>query len=286
MLDGITHSNKDVLFKVLSQNYENKSLAVYGLNLPKIKRLLPASYPAVTATETHADTSFLLEDDTLLLLEYESTVTANDFLKYADYVTNALKRLRQEGIETTKVVIAVVYTGDIKKAPAEFDVGALRVQVEQVFLSRFNTAGILSELKAKIETAEGLEDDDVMKLIILPLSQPDKKLKQELIEDAINLAKSMKDERQQLFAIAGIAIATSKFIDTDYLVKLKEWIKMTRIARLFEEEKIDAVNQAVSQNSREIARKMLLAGDDVIKVMLVTGLTQAEIDEIMILEVT
>ena len=75
MPDGITHSNKDVLFKVLSQYYENKSLAVYGFtDMPKIKRLLPSDYPAVTATEIHADNTFLLEDDSLLLLEFESTV--------------------------------------------------------------------------------------------------------------------------------------------------------------------------------------------------------------------
>jgi len=59
--EGITHHNKDVMFKVLSRNYENKSLAVYGLNVPIIKRLLPANYPAVTATEIHADNPFLEE---------------------------------------------------------------------------------------------------------------------------------------------------------------------------------------------------------------------------------
>ena len=56
---------------------------------------------------------------------------------------------------------------------------------------------------------------------------------------------------------------------------------MTRLARLYEEEKIEAVNQAVNQNRREIAQKMLLAGDDIVKVILVTGLTRAEIDEIL-----
>ena len=35
MPDGITHGNKDVLFKALSQNYENKPPAVYGLDLLK-----------------------------------------------------------------------------------------------------------------------------------------------------------------------------------------------------------------------------------------------------------
>ena len=285
MPDGITHSNKDVLFKVLSQNYENKSLAAYGLDLPKIKRLLPSSYPAVTAAETHADNPFLLEDGTLLILEYESTATEDDFLKYAGYVTNALRRLRKEGIKAARVVVAVIYTGDIIDTASEFDVGALRVKVEQVYLSRFDTEAIHEGLKAKIDAGAPFEDDDVLKLIILPLTEPDKAKKQGLIEASVGIAKSVKDERRQLFAMAGIMTATDKFIDPEFREKLRGWIKMTRIARLFEEEKIEAVNVAVNQNDKnvrtEIARKMLLAGDDIVKVMEVTGLTRAEIDEIM-----
>ena len=289
MPDGITRSNKDVLFKVLSQSYENKSLAVYGLDLPRIKRLLPGSYPAVIAKETHADNPFLLEDDTLLILEYESTATADDFLKYAGYVTNALKQLRKEGVGATRVVIAVIYTGDIERAPSELDLGALRVRVEQVFLSGFDTDGMLAGLKAKIEAGVPLGDDDVMRLIILPLTQPDKGRKQGLIEEAVNLAKGVRDERQQMFALAGIATATVKFMDAEYLKKLKGWIKMNALARLFEEEKIEAVNQAVSQavsqNDRnvrmEIARNLLTNGHDIDQVMQATRLTRAEMDEIL-----
>ena len=43
----ITHNNKDVLFKAFSQNYRDKSLAVYGLDVPNIKQLLPSTYPVV-----------------------------------------------------------------------------------------------------------------------------------------------------------------------------------------------------------------------------------------------
>jgi len=283
MPDGITHSNKDVMFKVLSQNYENKSLAVYGLNVPRIKRLLPANYPAVTATEIHAENPFLLEDDSLLILEYESSPTQEDFLKYNKYTINALERLQKEGIRVAKVVIAVIYTGDIKAYTSEFDVGALRIQVDQVFLSRFDTDEIYNGIKTKINTGELLSDDDVMRLIILPLTQPDKTRKQKLIENAIDLARQVQDEQQQLFIVAGILTATNKFIDREYSEMVKGWIKMTKVARLFEEEKIEAVNAAVGETLKNervrTAREMLVAGEDILKVMQFTKLTRAELDE-------
>jgi len=287
MPDGITHSNKDVMFKVLSQNYENKSLAVYGLNVPRIKRLLPANYPAVTATEIHAENPFLLEDDSLLILEYESDPTQEDFLKYNKYTINALERLRKDSIKIARVIIAVIYTGDINAYTSEFDVGALRIQIEQVFLSRFDTDEIYDGIKTKIDAGEPLSDDDVMRLIILPLTQPDKARKQKLIENAINLARQVQDEQQQLFIVAGILTATNKFIDREYSDMVKGWIKMTKVARLFEEEKIEAVNAAVGETLKNerirTAKEMLEAGEDILKIMQFTKLTRAEMDEARLL---
>lgn len=281
MPDGITHSNKDVIFKVLSQHYQNKSLAVYGLSIPKIKRLLPADYPAVTATEIHAENPFLLEDGSLLILEYESKPTRSDFLKYNKYVINALERLHKGGIAINNVIIAVIYTGDIKKSATELDVGAVRIKVEQVFLSQFDTNVIYTDLKAKIYAGKPLTDDDILKFIILPLTQPDNTQKQKLIEDTIELAKRVQDEQQQLFVLAGILTATNKFIDRAYSEMVKGWIKMTKVARLFEEEKVEAVNEARNETLKEIAKSLLLEGEDVLKVMKHTRLSRQEVDEIL-----
>ena len=199
MPSGINYNNKDILFKVLSQHYQNKSLAVYGLDVPKIKQLLPSSYPVVSATETHADTVFLLEDDTsVLILEYESSPKMTDFLKYNKYMTNTLEKLYSEGYMIKNVIVAVIYTGDVTSAPSEFNVGSLCIRVQQVFLSRFDTDEIYIGIRAKLDNDAILTDDEIMKLIILPLTQPDKALKQKLIEDTIDLAKQIQDELQQL----------------------------------------------------------------------------------------
>ena len=58
-----------------------------------------------------------------------------------------------------------------------------------------------------------------------------------MIEAAIDLAKQVDDERQQVFIIAGLLTAADKFIDKAYSNQVKEWLKMTQVARLYEEEK-------------------------------------------------
>ena len=81
----------------------------------------------------------------------------------------------------------------------------------------------------------------MLRLIVLPLTQPDKTKKQKLTEKAVNLAKQIKNEEKQMFGISGIAVAANKFIYITYFENLKEWISMTHLSRLYEEEKIQAV---------------------------------------------
>ena len=80
--------------------------------------------------------------------------------------------------------------------------------------------------------------------------------------------------------MTGILTAASKFIDRAYSEMVKGWIKMTKVARLFEEEKIEAVNNALNAQLKEFAKSLLLEGEDVLKVMKLTRLTRKEIDEI------
>jgi len=59
---------------------------------------------------------------------------------------------------------------------------------------------------------------------------------------------------------------------------------MTKVARLFEEEKIEAINEAVNETRKNerlrVAKDMLAVGDDILKVMQITKLTRAELNEV------
>ena len=280
MNDKVTYSNKDILFKLLAESYKNKSLAVYGLDIPKIKRMLPANYPIITATEIHSDNCFILEDDSLYLQEYESSVDPNAGLKYARYVCAAMDRLMREEIAVTNVIIGVIYTGDVKSAPSTFDFGAMRVQLKHVFLSKFDSDKTYAELKEKVENGSEFSDEDLLRLIILPLTQPDKSRKQKLTEDAVLLAKQINDEEKQMHCIAGIAVAANKFIEKTYYEKLKEWISMTHLSRLYEEEKIIAVQEGQKELQKKIAENLLRKGHDEFEVIECTELTLVEVKQV------
>ena len=52
--ENITSQNKDVLFKVLAEKYQDKIFDVFGLNikLAKIKKMLPTNYPIYSYRNT------------------------------------------------------------------------------------------------------------------------------------------------------------------------------------------------------------------------------------------
>ena len=67
--EGIVYQNKDVEFKMISETFKEKSFAAYGLDLPKIKEVLPTNLPVVFANEMRIDNVFLLEDDSVAIVD-------------------------------------------------------------------------------------------------------------------------------------------------------------------------------------------------------------------------
>ena len=86
-----------------------------------------------------------------------------------------------------------------------------------------------------------------MQFIILPLTYRQKKDKEKAIQNAVELAARVQDREQQLFVLAGILAFTDKIIDNDTANKIRRMIQMTKVAMIFEEEKQQAIKQAVEQ---------------------------------------
>ena len=275
MSEGIVYQNKDVLLKILSENYRDKSLSAYGLDFPPIKELLPTNLPVIQVDEKRSDNIFLLKDGRILILEYESDVNQKNLLKYGHYAFRVSEAYYGKA---DKLIIAVIYTGEAVKAPKELNLGCVSIHTEQVFLSSFDGDKIYAELRYKVTNSIQLNDDDIMRFIILPLMGSTDKQKR--IEEAVDLAKLVSDEKIQAFVIAGVLTASDKFIDRDYSNRIKEWLRMTKVGQLYEEEKIEAVIEAVQKSKFEIAKNLLDNGADIVLVMKSTGLTRADINRL------
>ena len=284
MSDGIAYQNKDIEFKLISETFKEKSFEAYGLNLPKIKAVLPTNLPKVSANEKRMDHLFLLEDDTVAIVDYEAEDKLANRVKYVNYIARVMERYMKDSGMIPDLRMIVIYTGDVEHEDNVLETKCFRLNMEHVFVSHLPGEEIYQEIKHKLENGERLTEQEFMRLIILPLAEKGKEKKQKRVEEVVELAKMIEDEQGQVFVIAGVLVCSDKFIDKDYAKGIRRYLGMTKVFQLFEEEKQEAVLQAAKaaaqKEKQQTAVRMLEGGEDFGSIMMYTRLTKEEIEEI------
>ena len=263
---------RDALHKVLAQAYEGKSFAVLGIKLPPIRELLPA----IPLRDGFIDSLFLLEDGTYAVVEYASGCHKTDMAQYPNYIAKVMEKY-DKGDGNFDLHLIIIYTGDVEKADPVFDCGCLTLHPKQVFLSRIDGGAEFDAIRQKIHSGIVLTDDDLMKLVILPLTVPGSEGKQEMLEKVVDLAEQITDEEQRIFTLSGVIVASDKFINREYLDQIRRRISMTQLGQLYEKEKIEYANQKVRENDLKRAKSLLNEGIDIVKIMKTYGFTEEEL---------
>ncbi len=231
----IAYQNKDVLSKILAENFKEKSLKVYGVKVPRIKEVLPTNLPAIQVNEMRLDNLFLLEDGSLAVIDYESEVKRSNQLKYVNYIVRVLERYKKNGMPKN-IRMIVIYTADVKTAPKRFSAGCLTLRMERAFLGKMNPEAMSKQIRVKLENKEPLSEEEQMKLIILPLAYKGKERKRRAVKEAVELAKQIPGDEERTFALSGILVFADKIIDDETAEYVKEVLRMTKVAQLLMEE--------------------------------------------------
>ena len=280
MSEGIVYQNKDIEFNLMSETYKEKSFEAYGLKLPKIKAVLPTNLPAVSANEMRIDNVFLLEDDSVAIVDYESEDKASNRVKYVNYIGRIMQRYDSQNQVIPKLRMIVIYTGDVETAEDTWELPCLTLKMEQVFIRNLPDAEIYQSIKKKLDNNETLSDKELMQLIVLPLAKKGKEEKQKMIEQVVDLAKHIDDENMQAFVITGILVSSDKFIDRDYAKSVRRYLSMTKVFQILEEEKQEAINLAEQKRNICVAESLIKDEVDIVVIMRATGFSREQIEEI------
>ena len=276
MSEGIVYQNKDILFKILGQTYKEKSFAAYGIDLPPIRELLPTDLPKIAANEKSIDNLFLLEDGTYAIVDYESVYKKANKIKYLNYIARVMEKYFKED-ETFNLRLIVIYTSDVQSAEPTLETNCFTLRTEQAFLSHIDGEAAFREIQGKLQSGSPLANDDLMRLVILPLTVPGSEGKQEMLEKVVDLAEQITDEEQRIFTLSGVIVASDKFINREYLDQIRRRISMTQLGQLYEKEKIEYANQKVRENDLKRAKSLLNEGIDIVKIMKTYGFTEEEL---------
>ena len=238
----ISKHKKDIIQKYTSGLFRDATLEFYGVKSAKIKELINVDLQVIEVADMSTDFVFLLEDNTYLHFEFQTTYNRNDLIRFANYDLLLYQRDKRE-IQTV-----VIYSSDVKTVAAELKVGSLVYAPDIVMMYDYDGNAIYAELEAKLKVGQELTDVDMLNLIFLPLMRNDIP-KAELAEKSIELAKTIQDETKRNACIASTVAFMEKYLNAYEFNNILGVLKMTKIATLLIEDKVI-----------EIAKKLLEQG--------------------------
>ena len=253
MPQDIAWQNKDIISKVLAETLKDSHLRLFGLELPRIRRLLPTNLPAVELNELRIDNIYELVDDSLALVDYESEYREEDKLKYGGYLIRISIRYKKERKPYPVIHMIVIYTADVRRDQVKtvLDRDGYRIRIIPVFLSELDSEEIRERLNRKVKKGKQLTEQELMEFILLPLSYPSKEKKLEILKEQISLAEEVKDIQTSRFLAAGLVAFSDKIVDADTREEVRRLLKLTQIEKMWRDE----TDQLLAEKDKEIKAK-------------------------------
>ena len=116
---------------------------------------------------------------------------------------------------------------------------------------------IYREISDKIRRHENLSEEELLQLMVLPLTVKGKEKKQELVVKMVELANQIPDREQTIRVLAGILTFSDKIIDDTYRNKIKEEMRMTKIGQMIFEEGMEEGIEQGEKKLAELTRKLI-----------------------------
>jgi len=202
------------------------------------------------------DYTFLMEDDTYIHFEFQTTNKGkSDLRRFRVY--EAVLSLQKDKDVTTYVV----YSGNIKNAKDTLETGINKYKVKSIFMSDKNGDLIVEELEKKVKNKENITKQELVALTFTPI-MGGKLTKAEKIIKSIRIVKSSENEykydiESMLYAFA------DKFLSGKDLQKVKEEISMTELGRMLIEDGIEkgrkeGIEEGIEKGKSETLIKLLI----------------------------
>ncbi|MDR1688542.1 MAG: hypothetical protein LBS21_08025 [Clostridiales bacterium] len=260
----ISKQAKDLIQKYTSNLFKDATLEFYGIKTAKIKELINVELPEVMVKASGMDIVFLLEDNTYLHFEFQTTYNKKDLTRFAAY---DLRLFERDGRE---IITAVIYTSDVKKADTGLKIGSLTYNPVNVMMIDYDGNAIYEELDRKIKDGAELSDLDMLNLIFLPLMKiKGDTPRDELAVNSIKLAQTIKDKNKQDACVAAAYAFAEKYLDDNGRNKIWEVLKMSSMLVNYLEEEFTKHDSSVKT---EIAKKLFKEGSTVELIKKVTEL--------------
>ncbi len=259
--------HEDLIMKKAMDVFAEEGLKFFGID-KKVKDSSSTEIVVLEAKNLHMDYTFLMEDDTYIHVEFQTTDKGKDDLRRFRAYESLLS------FQTSKdVVTYVVYSNGIHNTKYILQTGINEYNVKPISMYDKDGDIVIKEVEEKLNNNIEVTKQDLVALTFTPIMSG-KLTKLDRIIKSIRIAKKINNEyrydvESMLYAFA------DKFLDGKDLEKVKEEISMTKLGEMLVE---DGIKKGKEEQATDTALKAIEMGLDNEAITKLTGLTDKEIN--------
>ena len=262
--------HEDLIMKKAMDVFAEEGLKFFGID-KKVKDSSSTEIVVLQAKNLHMDYTFLMEDDTYIHVEFQTTDKGKEDLRRFRAYESLLN------FQTGKdVVTYVVYSNGIQNVKTILETGINQYNVKAISMYDKDGDIVIQEVEEKLNNNIEVTKQDLIALTFTPIMSG-KLSKLDKIIKSIRLVKKIDNEyrydvESMLYAFA------DKFLDGKDLEKVKEEISMTKLGEMLVEDgikkgKIEGKEEQAIETAKVAIKKGL--SDELICEL--TGLTESQI---------
>lgn len=246
---------EDMIMKRAMDLFAEEGLKFFGID-KKVKEPGATEIVVLDAKNMFMDYTFLMEDDTYIHFEFQTTNKGiKDLRRFRAY--EALLSYKEEKPVTTYVV----YSGDIKDPISGYEEGINTYRVNSISMANKDGDKVFDEIVNKIKNNKDITKSDLVELTFTPI-MGGKLSKADKILNAIKVVKNIDKEYKHDIESILYAFA-SKFLKGRDLEKVKEEIRMTELGRSLIEEGIkkgleEGIEKGIEKGKSQMLIKQLM----------------------------
>lgn len=255
---------EDLIMKRAMDIFIEDGIKFFGIH-KKVKEIGPTELVVLEAKNMFMDYTFLMEDDTFIHFEFQTTNKgAGDLRRFRVY--EALLS-HQTGKD---VITYVIYSGNISNPCTVLNTGINQFKINGISMADKDGDEIFNNIVNKINCKKELTNEDIISLTFTPI-MGGKTNKVDRILNAISIVKYIdKNHRHDIEAV--LYAFANKFLEGKDLEKVKEELRVTELGK-------SLMDEGKKEKAIEIAKNLM----DILSVEMIakkTGLTLEEVKKL------
>jgi hypothetical protein len=238
----VARQSADIVLKLIAAALGGDLFARFGVPLPPIVDALPTELPRLEVRTQHTDQLFRLADDSILHLEFQTTLRPGELVRFAAYNLAVGQQYEQP------VWTVVLYGAGIRGAPDTWQSGSLTFRVQNILVGQEDGDAVLQRLREKAARGEPFTPTDRVDLILSPLMRQSRPV-QDVLREVAPLTQRLPAAQQEptVGALLGLAY---HYVDEDVVRAILEELSMANPLQ-------ELIDERVARGELEGQRKML-----------------------------